>query len=113
VTAFERRSSPGGLWAFSEDPTLTSVTSCTKAQLSKFLVRPASYLRHQCVLLIVQIPYTDFPAPDGTYNPHLLVHLLGYTHPDGSWQTSPFIPLLPTWLLTIRLMQSTLAYLKG
>jgi dimethylaniline monooxygenase (N-oxide forming) len=42
VTCFEQRANPGGIWAFSEDPTHTSVTSQTKAQLSKFLVRHCS-----------------------------------------------------------------------
>jgi dimethylaniline monooxygenase (N-oxide forming) / hypotaurine monooxygenase len=40
VTAFERRSDVGGLWRFSENPNFTSVTSSTKAQLSKFVVSP-------------------------------------------------------------------------
>jgi ribulose 1,5-bisphosphate synthetase/thiazole synthase len=38
VTAFEKRHAPGGVWAFTEDPTITSVTMATKVQLSKFLV---------------------------------------------------------------------------
>ena len=38
MTAFERRDAPGGIWAFTQDPTITSVTTATKMQLSKFLV---------------------------------------------------------------------------
>ena len=38
VTTFEERDGPGGIWRFTEDPTITSVTTKTKAQLSKFFV---------------------------------------------------------------------------
>jgi dimethylaniline monooxygenase (N-oxide forming) len=38
VTCFERRSESGGIWAYSEDPTITSVTKYTSAQLSKYMV---------------------------------------------------------------------------
>lgn len=39
VTAFEKRDGPGGIWHFTDDPTITSVTTMTRSQLSKFLVR--------------------------------------------------------------------------
>lgn len=38
VTGFERRSEPGGVWSFTYDPSITSVTKYTSAQLSKFAV---------------------------------------------------------------------------
>ncbi|KAF7535002.1 hypothetical protein G7Z17_g13274 [Cylindrodendrum hubeiense] len=42
VTGFERRPNAGGLWAFSENPQITSATKSTKSQYSKFL----SYAKH-------------------------------------------------------------------
>ncbi len=38
VTAFERRSEPGGVWSFTDDANITSVTCYTSTQLSKFIV---------------------------------------------------------------------------
>lgn len=47
VTGFESRSSAGGLWTFTDDPALTSVTGSTRVQLSKYMA-----------------PLSDFPMPD-------------------------------------------------
>ncbi|KAF6828366.1 dimethylaniline monooxygenase 2 [Colletotrichum plurivorum] len=47
VTLFERRSDVGGLWTFSDDPSVTSTTAWTKSQISKFIS-----------------PMSDFPFPD-------------------------------------------------
>ncbi|KAH8169381.1 flavin-binding monooxygenase-like domain-containing protein [Sarocladium implicatum] len=49
VTAFDERDGPGGIWRFTEDPSITSVTTRTRVQLSKFLT-----------------PFTDFPHSPGT-----------------------------------------------
>jgi len=38
VSAFEKRDGPGGVWHFTNDPTITSVTTKTRSQLSKFMV---------------------------------------------------------------------------
>lgn len=42
VTGFDQRQGPGGIWRFTEDPHITSVTSATRTQLSKFLVGDVS-----------------------------------------------------------------------
>ncbi|KAF9874795.1 dimethylaniline monooxygenase 2 [Colletotrichum karsti] len=47
VTLFERRSDVGGLWTFSDDPSLTSAMPWTKSQISKFISS-----------------MSDFPFPD-------------------------------------------------
>ncbi|KAF4809996.1 Monooxygenase aurF [Colletotrichum siamense] len=47
VTLFEKRSDVGGLWTFSDDPSVTSAMAWTKSQISKFI----SYM-------------SDFPFPD-------------------------------------------------
>ncbi|KEY70133.1 hypothetical protein S7711_03369 [Stachybotrys chartarum IBT 7711] len=47
VTCFDNRDAAGGIWRFSEDPTVTSVTGYTRTQLSKFL-----------------LSYSDFPIPE-------------------------------------------------
>ncbi|KAJ3945521.1 hypothetical protein N0V92_013463 [Colletotrichum tropicale] len=46
-TLFEKRSDVGGLWTFSDDPSVTSAMAWTKSQISKFI----SYM-------------SDFPFPD-------------------------------------------------
>ncbi|CAG9939896.1 unnamed protein product [Clonostachys rosea f. rosea IK726] len=61
VTCFEQRANPGGIWAFSEDATHTSVTSQTKAQLSKFLT-----------------PFSDFPHSDDVPRHPTGAHLGAY-----------------------------------
>ncbi|KAI1134604.1 putative dimethylaniline monooxygenase [Hypoxylon sp. FL0543] len=53
VTLYERRSQVGGLWAYSEDPTMTTALRSTEANISKYT----------CGM-------TDFPMPD-KYPHHL------------------------------------------
>ncbi|KAH4044842.1 hypothetical protein HBH92_170680 [Parastagonospora nodorum] len=53
VTGFERRERVGGLWAYTDDPSMTSALQTTKALISK----------HTCGM-------TDFPMPD-KYPSHL------------------------------------------
>ncbi|KAL0930431.1 dimethylaniline monooxygenase 2 [Colletotrichum truncatum] len=53
VTLFERRSDVGGLWTYSDDPSVTSTTAWTKSQISNFISS-----------------MSDFPFPDH-YPPHV------------------------------------------
>lgn len=69
VSAFEKRDGPGGIWHFTVDPTITSVTSKTKAQLSRFLVSNhstgADHASPSQDTDLAQTPFTDFPHAPG------------------------------------------------
>jgi dimethylaniline monooxygenase (N-oxide forming) len=52
VAGFERRDEVGGVWTVSHDPTITSVSTNTKAQLSKFFVNPKYNTLRTCTALL-------------------------------------------------------------